>query len=86
MPLPTVPSLWGDWPLNALHLHIIGIGGHFVHCLPSGKGIETFFRLGGDGYRGDLGKKSMGREPGSWRISVESDWISEQGLPALKER
>jgi hypothetical protein len=42
--------------------------------------------MGGTGYRSDLGKSSMGREPGSWRISVESDWISEQGLPASKER
>jgi len=54
-----------------------------VPCFPSGKGIETFFRLGADGYRDDLGNRSMGREPRSWRISVESDWISEQGLPAL---
>jgi len=53
----------GDWPPNALHLHIIGIGGHFVPCLPSGTGSETFFRLRAAGYRGDLGKRSMGCEP-----------------------
>jgi len=68
MPLPTVPGLWGDCPLNALHLHIIGIGGHFVHCLPYGKGSKTFFRLRAAGYRGDPGNRSMGREPGLWRI------------------
>ncbi|MBC2707032.1 MAG: hypothetical protein HF975_13655 [ANME-2 cluster archaeon] len=33
-----------------------------------GKGGETFFRLRADGYRGDLGNRSMGREPGSWRM------------------
>jgi len=57
----------GDWPPNALHLHIIWIGGHFVPCSPSGMGSETFFRLRAAGYRGDLGKRSMGREPGSWK-------------------
>jgi len=44
------------------------MGGHFVHCLPSGKGFETFFRLRVFGYLSDLGRRSMGREPGPWRI------------------
>jgi len=34
---------------------------------PSGTGSETFFRLRAAGYRGDLGKRSMGREPGPWK-------------------
>jgi len=29
-------------------------------------GSETFFRLRTAGYRGDLGKRSMGRESGPW--------------------
>ncbi|MFV9629727.1 MAG: hypothetical protein ACNYWM_01410 [Methanosarcinales archaeon] len=33
-------------------------------CFPSGAGSESFFRLRAVGYRGNLGKKSMGREPG----------------------
>jgi len=33
-------------------------------CLPSGMGSETFFRLRSASYRGGLGKRSMGREPG----------------------
>jgi len=37
-------------------------------CLPAGMGSETFFRLRSAGYRGDLGKRSMGREPGPWRL------------------
>jgi hypothetical protein len=49
---------------NALHLLIIGIGGHFVPCLPFETGSETFFRLRVAGYRGGLGKRSMGHEPG----------------------
>jgi len=57
-----------NWAHNALHLHIIGIGEHFVPCFPSGMGSETFFKLRADGYRGDLGKRSMGREPGHRRM------------------
>jgi len=49
-------------PPNALHLHIIGIGGHFVPCLPSGTGSETFFRLRAAGYWGDLGKRLVGQD------------------------
>jgi len=37
-------------------------------CLPFGMGSEKFFRLRSAGYRGDLGKRSMGREPGYWRM------------------
>jgi len=53
----------GDWPPNALHFHIMGIEGHFVPCCPPGREVKHF-RLRSAGYRGNLGKRSMGREPG----------------------
>jgi len=31
-------------------------------------GSETFFRLRTAGYQGEMGKRSMGREPGPWRM------------------
>jgi len=31
-------------------------------------GSETFFKLRAAGYRGDLGKRSRGRELGPWRM------------------
>jgi len=48
-------------------------------------GSETIFGLRTAGYRGDLGKRSMGCEP-SLEDGVEYDWISMQGIPALKEQ
>jgi len=39
-----------------------------VPCLPYGTGGETFFRLRAAGYLGGLGKRSMGHEPGPWRM------------------
>ena len=34
----------------------------------SGMGSEIFFKFIAGGYQGDLGKRSMGREPGLWRM------------------
>ena len=58
--------------------------GHFVHCLPSGTGSETFFRLRADGYRGDLGNESMG-QPGHWRMVWSMTENYEIMLPQLNE-
>jgi len=33
-----------------------------------GMGSETFFKLRAAGYRGDLGKRSRGRDSGPWRM------------------
>jgi len=42
----------------------MGIGRHFVPCLPSGTGSETFFRLRAAGYRATWGR-------GVWAVSQD---------------
>jgi len=68
----TLDSETLDAALNALESlrlsgRTIGVEGticrRLPRCFPSGMGSETFFRLRSAGYRGDLGKRSMGREP-----------------------